>query len=531
MKNNPSTNATPENSSPISLVSLKNRRTFVKRLLAAAVAAHLALFLSAFAGGQDQAKSKKSPHKKSQHVSKPEHGPKKDLAAVLRWNQISIDASGLDHTPVAPGENRVFGEQIGPCRAARALAIIHIAMFDAFNAVKGDYESFNDVAVPKGPLDLRAAISQAAHDTLVVLFPSQAAAFHALLAEDLALIKDKKAKANGITLGQRAAAVCLALRTNDGSEVPEPRVGIEHITSDLPGRWRQDPFSLIPLALGAKWSQCKPFVLESASQFRVPPLPAMNSLEYTEAYWEVKLLGGDVLNTPTLRTPEQTHIGIFWAYDGTPSLCAPPRLYNQIALQIADQMGSDAIETARLLTLLNVAMADAGIAIWESKYYYDFWRPVTAIREADPGAGPTGAGDGNADTTGDPSFSPLGAPASNLAGPNFTPPFPAYPSGHAGFGGALFQTLRRFYGTDDIPFTFVSDEFNGVTRANDGSVRALLPRSFSSLSQAEEENFQSRIYLGIHWQFDRASIVQGNQVADYLFDNAFRPLRRKGKDH
>lgn len=118
-------------------------------------------------------------------------------------------------------------------------------------------------------------------------------------------------------------------------------------------------------------------------------------------------------------------------------------------------MGLNAIEFARLLALVNTAMADAGIAIWESKYYYDFWRPVTGIREADAGTGPTDEGDGNPATLGDPTFSPLGAPASNLNGPNFTPPFPSYPSG---FGGALFQTLRRFFRKDDIQFTFVSDE-------------------------------------------------------------------------
>ena len=110
--------------------------------------------------------------------------------------------------------------------------------------------------------------------------------------------------------------------------------------------------------------------------------------------------------------------------------------------------------------------------------------------------------------------------------PNFTPPFPAYPSGHAGFGGALFQMLRNVYGRDDIPFTFVSDELNGVTVDNEGVVRPLLPRSFTSLSQAEEENGQSRIYLGIHWSFDKtAGIAQGRQVADYVFTHAFRPLR------
>jgi hypothetical protein len=252
----------------------------------------------------------------------------------------------------------------------------------------------------------------------------------------------------------------------------------------------------------------------------------MNSEAYAIAYDEAQRLGGDGITTPTERTAEQTEIGIYWAYDGTPSLCAPPRLYNQIAVLIATQMGSSETKLARLLALVNVAMADAGIAIWESKYFYDFWRPVTGIRESDVGTGPTGLGDGNDDTVGDPAYSPLGAPASNLTGPNFTPPFPAYPSGHAGFGGALFQTLRRFYGTDNIGFTFVSDELNGVTPGNDGVPRPLSPRTFSSFSQAEEENGQSRIYLGIHWSFDKTEgIAQGRKVADFVFANAFLPVK------
>jgi hypothetical protein len=170
-------------------------------------------------------------------------------------------------------------------------------------------------------------------------------------------------------------------------------------------------------------------------------------------------------------------------------------------------------------------MADAAMSVWESKYYYDFWRPVTGIRESDPGTGPTGAGDGNAATICDANFTPLGAPASNLQGPNFTPPFPSYPSGHGGFGGALFQTLRRFFGTDNIAFTFVSDEFNGITEDHNGNVRPYVPRSFLNFSQAEEENGQSRIYLGIHWSFDKTqAIAQGRKVGDYVFDHAFRPL-------
>jgi hypothetical protein len=255
--------------------------------------------------------------------------------------------------------------------------------------------------------------------------------------------------------------------------------------------------------------------------------PSLQSRAYSRAFAEVAALGGDGVTTPTKRTDEQTLIGIYWAYDGTPSLCAPPRLYNQIATEISKR-STDALALARLFALVNVAMADAGIAIWESKYHYDLWRPVTGIREASQGTGPRRAGDGNPTTTADPTFTPLGAPASNLRGPNFTPPFPSYPSGHAGFGGALFQVLRRFYGRDDVPFSFVSDELNGKTVGNDGAVRPLVRRTFRSFSEAEEENGQSRIYLGIHWEFDKTQgIAQGRRVADYIFENTFRPLRQR----
>jgi PAP2 superfamily len=329
----------------------------------------------------------------------------------------------------------------------------------------------------------------------------------------------------GVQAGKRSAAAILARRSNDGSAHSELRVGVEFITGTAAGSWRQDPVSRIPIALGARWDEVQPFVINSAAQFRIPSPPSLGSAAYAAAFHEVKALGGDGIHTPTSRTADQTEAGIYWAYDGTPSLCAPPRLYNQIALHIADQMNTKDVDLARLLALVNTAMADAGIASWESKYYYEYWRPITGIRESDPGTGPSGTGDGNPATIGDPGFMPLGAPASNLTGPNFTPPFPAYPSGHATFGGALFQTLRTFYGRDNVAFTFTSDEYNGSTVDNSGNVRPLRPRSFSSFSQAEEENGQSRIYLGIHWSFDKTTgISQGRKVADYVYSNAFQPL-------
>ena len=448
------------------------------------------------------------------------------LDSVRRWNEIALNANALDHVPVAPEGP----EQFGPLRTARAFAIVHIAIFDAVNAIVGDYKSYTGLPPALGGASMNAAIAQAAHDTLVELFPSQTKSFDALLAEDLSKIHDGRAKKDGIDLGRQAAAAILALRANDGSQYDEEIYGNEYMLAAGLGKWRQDLISQIPIALGSRWAELvTPFVLIAADQFPVPPPPALNTPEYAAAFNEVKNYGGcgdDPVAcesefggsvTPTKRTPEQTQIGIYWGYDGTPGLGTPPRLYNQIVVQIAEQKGTDAIELARLLALVNVAMADAGLACWETKYREEFWRPITGIREA--------AGDGNNDTVENLSWTPLGAPASNKMGPNFTPPFPAYTSGHATFGAAMFETLRKFYRTDRIRFTFVSDEFNGVTRDNQGIVRPLIPRSFKSLSEAEQENGQSRIYLGIHWAFDKTEgIEQGRSVADYVFANAFTPL-------
>lgn len=449
-------------------------------------------------------------------------GNRVDLATVREWNRIAIDASGLDHAPASTPPTHTFGHQLGPCRASRAMAIVHVAMFEAVNAIEGDVASY--VALPKvtHEASANAALAQAAHDALAALYPSQSARFDADLDATLVVVADAAAMAEGVAVGHAAAAAVLQLRSADGSVHPEPRVGIEHVCSDAPGHWRQDPVSQHPLALGAWWSAVRPFVLTSADQFRCDPPPAIDSPEYAIAYAEAFAFGGDGITTPTLRSDQQTFAAIFWAYDGLPSLCAPPRLYNQVTAQIAAQQGTDAFETVRLLALVNVALADAAIACWDAKYVFDYWRPVCAIRESDPGTGPTGLGDDNPLTAGDATFTPLGAPASNATGPNFTPPFPAYPSGHAAFGGALFQVLRRFYGTDALQFRFVSDEWNGVTRDHEGNVRPRIVRHFATLSEAENENGQGRVWLGIHWRFDAtAGITQGNAVGDFVVDHLY----------
>jgi membrane-associated phospholipid phosphatase len=451
----------------------------------------------------------------------PRYAPPPGPNARLRlayWSEIALRAIAIDHTPSVVGSVVQQAEQLGPTRTSRVTAIVHIAIYDAVNAIVRRYPGYSGQidALPDSSQD--AAIAQAAHDTLVALYPRQAERFDAWLRADLTRLPRGRATLNGVDVGRRAAAAILALRASDGNYYGEPVVGEDYQVEYAPGVWRPDPVSRSPIALGAYWRNVRPFVLQSSDQFSPPPPPALTSPAYARAFNEVKQLGGDGIHTPTRRTRDQTVAGIYWAYDSSAWIGTPARLFNQVAVQLALRRSSDALELARVLALVNVSIADATAAVWQAKYAYDFWRPVTAIREAGPGTGPTGLGDGNPRTQADPAWTPLGAPASNLIGPNFTPPFPSYVSGHAGFCGATFHTLRRLYG-DRLQFTFVSDEFNGITRDNQGRVRPRLPRSFATLSQAEEEAGQSRIYLGVHWQFDKtAGATLSHQVVDYVLN-------------
>jgi membrane-associated phospholipid phosphatase len=438
---------------------------------------------------------------------------------LFLWNEIGLDTTAIDHTPVPPGETRIFGEQFGPARSSRAMAIPAIAMFEAVNSVYQRYHSYTGLAPIAGEVSLDYALARAAHDTLVWLYPSQSPRLDALFRADAGLISGNSAALQaGNAMGIAAAQSIIALRTNDGAQVPDPRVGVNYFPKVGPGYWSPDPISGSQLALGAYWGQVKPFVMQAGNQFRPATPPGLTSQEYTKNFRRTARLGGDPKNgTPTQRDARQTLMGIYWTYDGTPALCAPPRLYNQVARTLAFQQGVDNVEdAARFLALANTAMADAAIAAWDAKWFYQYWRPVTAIRNA--------ASAGNPNTPQNPTWYPLGAQATNTHGPNFTPPFPSYPSGHATFGGALFEIFRHYW-PDATPFTFTSDEFNGQNYDIYGNLLPLHPLSYRSFTDAEYDNAESRIWIGVHWQFDAdIGIQQGRQVADYVFANAFQPV-------
>jgi hypothetical protein len=434
----------------------------------------------------------------------------------LKWNAIALDAVVDDHSGT-------FGapEQGGPTRAARALAIVHIAMYDAVNAIDGSFApyipvSVDQIVINKAAID--AAVAKAARDTLVAMYPKQTAVFDRELNKALNGIPANRGRGEGVTVGEEAADNILESRSMDGApDGDTPIIGYPTTHyAPLPGEHQPDPLNPLQGLLTPGWGQVDTFSAINVMDVRAPAPPALTSQACTDAFKDVAALGGDGITTPTIRTKEQTEIGLFWAYDGPKGIGVPPRLYNQIVRVIAKQEKNTLVENARLFALVNIAQADAGIATWDSKYFYNIWRPIVGIRKADT--------DDNLDTVQVDNWTPLGAPASNQSGNNFTPPFPAYPSGHASFGGATFRILCDFYDTDFIAYRLKSDELSGRATDSQGDHRYSVVRRFDSFSQGAIENGRSRIYLGIHWQFDADSgIVQGATVAEHVFDTLLKP--------
>jgi len=432
---------------------------------------------------------------------------------ILMWHEISLDTNALDYVPPLTS-GTPYHVQFGPHRSSRAMAVAQLVVFEVVNAARPRFHSYTGFSPSQSSWSTDAAVAQAAHDALVDLYPPQTDRLNALLLSDLGAIRTSAARMQaGRAVGAAAFGSVLARLGADNTNLPEPSIPADYQPSHEIGEWDVDPISQLMVALGGNWPKVTPFTFTNQAAFRAPPPPPVGSAVYMAEFAATKSLGGDPRHaTPTIRTSEETFSGKFWSYDGTPGLCAPPRLYNQIARQLILADGkTDAGDLARFLAIINVAMADAGVSAWEAKYYYKFWRPVTAIREA-------AAPDGN------PDWWPLGAQATNTGGPNITPPFPAYPSGHATFGGTLFEILRS-YMPDATPFTFISDEFNGHNKDVYGYVRPRTPARFASLSDAEYANAQSRIYIGVHWQADAdEGIAQGHRVAQQVLSTFALPI-------
>lgn len=402
---------------------------------------------------------------------------------VLHWNDVAREVLVANTEYQNPG------------MASRTLAMMNLAIYDAFAMTTADGTMYYDYGhghnSPNYAASREAAASQAAYTVLSGIYHDQQSTLSIRLSDQLAAIGDGAAKTEGVALGSMIGQSILASRGNDGFTGSS-----QYQPTYAPGHWQPDPLNPGQEAWGPAWGNVQTFSLQSGAQFTAPPMPALSSQAYADAYSEVKSLGSV---DSTTRTDEQLEIGYFWAYDRS-GMGTPLTLYSQVLESIATQQGNTPEKNAALFAKASVAMADAGVAAWNSKFEYDFWRPVTGIRQGDL--------DGNDLTEADPNWIPLGAPGGE--GTDFTPPFPTYVSGHATFGGALFATLAQFYGTDDIAFTLTSDELEGVER------------SFTSLSQAMAENGRSRVYLGIHWNFDDIEGQNlGAAIARHIMERPF----------
>jgi vanadium chloroperoxidase len=411
---------------------------------------------------------------------------------ILYWNKVALEANRVSHTE--PG-----GAQTGPVLSARALAIVHLAIHDAYFGIRKDEAKDHGLylqdtsGLPHPGVNAPAAVAAAAFTTLSALYPSMRDAFKQARSE--AGFPEKGAdesKAYG-------RAVANAILAKVAIKAFEPGVNTPLYSPSMArGRHGLDPENKEQGFHGPLYGvTAHRIAVTREHELELPPTPNDDpGSDQREAYMaalaEVRAKGGAPGLATTTRSPEETRIGIFWAYDGVPKIGTPPRLYNQIVRCIAESEGNTPAQNARLFALVNAAMGDAGIFAWKEKYRHDLWRPVLGVQHQDP------------------AWLPLGAPRTNTDQKSFTPPFPAYPSGHATFGAAAFQMVRRFYGCGDpgpdrLAFKFVSDELNGVSTDMDGKPRERHEREFKSLWHAIFENGLSRVFLGVHWAFDAFS--------------------------
>jgi hypothetical protein len=393
--------------------------------------------------------------------------------AVLDWNAIMLNTIASQN----------------PFAQARFAAITQTAVFEAVNAITGEYEPYlGSIAAPPGS-SVEAAAAAAAHGVLVNYFPGSAASLDAARSNSLAAIPDGQAKDEGIAVGVAVAAAMIGDRANDGSAPPQFYIP----PSANPGEWQLTP----PLCTAAggiflHWRNLTPFGIQSGDQFRSAPPPALTSNKYRKDYNEVKEVGE--LNS-TKRPQNRTDVARYFAVVGA------PHVWNQAASQVSAAQGKSLSENARAFALLNMAISDGLVSSMETKYHYVFWRPYTAIRVGDT--------DGNRKT--DP----------DIAWTTFipTPCFPSYPSAHASASYAGRMIVEKFFGNGGHDITLLHPVIPDVIL------------NYTKFSQMTNDIDDARVFGGIHFRFDQeAGARQGRRVGSYVFKNNLRRCMHNDED-
>ncbi len=383
--------------------------------------------------------------------------------AVLDWNAI-MQATVASQTPFAQ---------------ARFAAITQLAVFEAVNAITGDYEPYPGTNTAPADASAEAAAITAAHTVLKNYFPAAAATLDAARVSSLAQIAGGPAKTSGITAGEVAAAAVIAARANDGLGPAEFYLP----TSSHPGEWQLTPSCTVAGGAFFQWRNGKPFSIRSADEFRLDPPPELNSARYTRDYNEVKAVGGiDSASRPQ----DRADVARYYA------AISPVGVWNPVARQLSIASAKALSENARAFAILNMAISDAAVATFDTKYKYNLWRPETAIHMGDA--------DGNQATEADPSFTPFIA----------TPCFPGYPAGHATLSGAARDVLERLYGARRHSLILSSPSVPGVTLR------------YNKLKEITEDVDDARVYGGIHFRFEmEAGADLGRRVGEYVYKNNF----------
>jgi hypothetical protein len=366
------------------------------------------------------------------------------------------------------------------------LATMHAAMYDAVQALEKDYEPYRVSDVPSASGSPLAAAAKAARDVLAYRFPSQVDTFDNKLSTFLTangLNGDP-----GLAVGAYVAAKLLAYRSCDGS-LPIPTATFMGGTGI--GQWRPTPTANSAMNPGEYYGQITPFFMTRPTQFRSEPPPPVNSKRYSRDYEEVKLYGA---KNGSLRSGDQTNLALFWAGNSIAAVYSGVR-------NLADAHVNNVSDSSRLFALVAMSQADATIGVWDDKFHYNYWRPMTAIQNGD--------NDGNDDTVGNISWESL----------ILNPPYPDYSSGANGISGSTMQSLENFFETDRMEF-----DMSTTNTATGTPIR-----HFTSFSQAMQEVVDGRVLLGIHFRFaDEAARKLGQDVAKWGHKNYLRPRKGSG---